>query len=72
MLIEGHVENGRIVLDESTPLPEGARVRVEIVVAPENGQKVQGQLSGQTLAERYAAAFGIAPELPADLAERHP
>jgi hypothetical protein len=31
MLLEGHVENGQIVIDEPATLPEGAKVRVEIV-----------------------------------------
>jgi hypothetical protein len=33
MLLEGHVENGQIVIDEPTMLPEGAKVRVQIVPA---------------------------------------
>jgi hypothetical protein len=31
MELEGHVENGRIVLNSPTELPEGAAVRVEII-----------------------------------------
>jgi hypothetical protein len=31
MTYRGHVENGKILLDESAPLPEGAEVHVEVV-----------------------------------------
>lgn len=34
MLLKGRVENGAIVLDEPRPLPEGARVRVELPEEP--------------------------------------
>jgi hypothetical protein len=34
MLLEGHVEKGQIVLDQPAELPEGARVRIEVVPAP--------------------------------------
>lgn len=33
MSLEGHVENGQIVLDAPTELPDGVRVRVETVQA---------------------------------------
>jgi hypothetical protein len=33
MLLEGHVENGQIVLDSAAPLPDGTRVRVETIAA---------------------------------------
>jgi hypothetical protein len=31
MMLDGHVENGNIVLDESASLPEGAKVRIEVL-----------------------------------------
>jgi hypothetical protein len=31
MVFVGHVENGNIVLDESATLPEGAKVRIEVL-----------------------------------------
>jgi hypothetical protein len=34
MTLDGHIENGNIVLDESATLPEGAKVRIEVL--PEN------------------------------------
>ena len=35
MTIEGHIENGHIILDEQIPLPEGMKVRVELLPAGE-------------------------------------
>jgi hypothetical protein len=34
MSLEGHVKNGRIVLNTPADLPDGTRVRVEIVAQP--------------------------------------
>jgi hypothetical protein len=34
MSLEGHVENGQIVLDTPAELPQGAKVRVEVVTKP--------------------------------------
>ncbi len=34
MFLEGSIFNGAIVLDESTTLPDGTRVRVEAIAAP--------------------------------------
>ena len=31
MVYRGHVKNGVVVLDEAVPLPEGAKVTVELV-----------------------------------------
>jgi len=31
MMLDGHVVNGNIVLDESATLPEGAKVRIEVL-----------------------------------------
>ena len=54
--------NGVVVFDgPQPPLPEGAKVRVELVEAP--GRK--------TLAEALATIIGIAEGLPADMAEEH-
>jgi hypothetical protein len=59
------VRNGAVVFDEGTPpLPEGARLRVEIVAEPVNSR-------GRTLAERLASVIGKAEGLPTDLADQH-
>ena len=31
MIYHGHIANGHVVLDESAVLPEGARVRIDVV-----------------------------------------
>ena len=33
MTIEGHVENGQIILDQAVALPDGMKVRVELLSA---------------------------------------
>ncbi len=59
----GEVRNGVVVFEGGPPpLPEGAKVRVELVQPPARPK---------TLAERYAAIIGIAEGLPPDLAEEH-
>jgi hypothetical protein len=60
MTLEGRVENGAIVLDSPTPLPEGARVRIEVIARAE-----------PTLFERIGHLAGAAKNLPPDAAEQH-
>jgi hypothetical protein len=61
----GEVRSGVVVFDPGTPaLPEGARIRMEVVQKGENSQ-------GRTLAERYASIIGIAEGLPTDMAQEH-
>ena len=61
MTLEGRVENGAIVLEPPTPLPEGARVRVEVLSEP----------ATPTLFERIGHLAGQAKNLPVDAAEQH-
>lgn len=35
-MLDGHIENGNIVLDESATLPEGAKVRIEVLPEGKN------------------------------------
>ena len=59
----GEVRNGVVVFEGTPPpLPEGAKVTVELVQQPTRPK---------TLAERYAAIIGIAEGLPPDLADEH-
>ena len=61
----GQVQNGVVILDEGTPpLPEGTRLRVELVHPAEEPQ-------GRTLAERLASVIGRAEGLPEDFADQH-
>ena len=76
MVLEGHVQNGAIVLDPPAKLPEGARVRVEVMTALQAAaEKVRlaklAPETGPTLAERMAGSIGTAVDLPSDLASRH-
>jgi hypothetical protein len=61
MELEGVVQNGVIVPDDATALPEGTRVL--IIPAPQEKPKPFG--------ERFAQFKGAAKGLPADLAAQH-
>jgi len=63
MTYPGHVENGLVVLDESVTLPEGASVKVELLV-----EKKETEDSGPTLYERLRSVIGTAQGLPPDAA----
>ena len=60
MTLEGRVENGAIVLDPPTALPDGTRVRVEIIPRAES-----------TLFDDLGHLAGKAKHLPPDAAEQH-
>ncbi len=61
----GEFRDGVVVFDDGTPpLPEGARLRVELI-------KETPERRGRTLADRLAPIIGIAEGLPADMAEQH-
>jgi predicted DNA-binding antitoxin AbrB/MazE fold protein len=62
MILHGTIVNGRVVLDEPLPLPEGARVRVSI--EPEE----QTPRSLKELLEKFA---GCMTDLPSDMARNH-
>jgi hypothetical protein len=62
MSFEGHVENGQIVLDPPTTLPEGTKVRVEIV---------SDGADTPTLLDRLRGVVGKAKHLPPDAAAQH-
>lgn len=69
MTLLGHIENGMIVLDEATTLPDGMKVRVAIVPVGSEASTTEGQ--PKTLYERYQSIIGAAEGLPADFAEQH-
>jgi len=69
MTYSGHVENGVIVLDElPTALPEGTKVRVELVASGPPSDSTQQR---PTLAEQFKDLIGKAEGLPVDMAENH-
>lgn len=65
MSLDGHVENGRIVLDQPAELPEGAKVRVEVLPT------TPAATAGTSLLERLGDVVGALDDLPTDLAENH-
>ncbi len=73
MTVEGHIENGQIVLNEHISLPEGARVRVELIAA--EAMKVFTKETAAeelpSLYERMKPFIGAAKGLPADYAINH-
>ena len=69
MTLLGHIQNGMIVLDEATTLPDGMKVRVAIV--PVSSDATATSDSPKTLYERYQSIIGAAEGLPADFAEQH-
>ena len=72
MTVEGHIENGQIVLNQEVPLPEGMKVRVEFVAnepSPESADESSEKLP--TLYERMKPFVGAAKGLPSDFAINH-
>jgi len=67
MELEGTVHNGVILLETGSALPEGTRV----TVIPRPPVPVPPEETIPTILERYGEIVGIAPELPADMAEHH-
>jgi hypothetical protein len=65
MTYKGHVQNGAIVLDEPTRLPEGAPVKIELAIKLPDSSEDKGLSFG----ERYAEVLGKARSLPEDAAE---
>lgn len=73
MTVEGHIENGHIVLDAPVNLPDGTKVRVELVhqpPAPGSGA-VEPEEELPSLYERMKPIIGKAKGLPADYAINH-
>ncbi len=68
MVYDGHVEKGVVVVDDPVTLPDGARVKVE-VLSPGGGDSLGG--SGPTLYDQLAPFIGAAKGLPPDLASNH-
>jgi hypothetical protein len=67
MTLQGHMENGHIILDESVDLPDGTKVRVEVL--PDERKK--DIHSTPTLLERLKPFVGILEDLPEDAALNH-
>ena len=61
MAYRGHIENGKVVLDDPVALPEGASVQVDLVDEEE----------GTSLYDRLKSVIGKATGLPPDAAANH-
>jgi hypothetical protein len=87
MTYHGHVENGKIVIDDVVTLPDGALVEVDLV-DEEDGPSLYERLksvigkatglppdaaqnAGHCLYDQLAPLAGAAKGLPPDLAENH-
>jgi hypothetical protein len=68
MIYYGHIEKGVVVVDELTTLPEGARVKVEVLPTASEDSLVQ---SVPSLYDQLAPLVGAAKGLPPDLAHKH-
>ncbi len=68
MTLFGHVENGNIVLDQSATLPEGAKVRIEVLAQE---KLAASEPSIPTLYERLQNVVGKAKSLPSDASINH-
>ena len=62
VVYQGHIQNGVVVLDEASDLPEGAKVQVALM--PTGAE-------GATLGERLMKFAGRLEGLPPDMARNH-
>ena len=69
MTVHGHIENGQIILDQEIPLPEGMKVRVELLSSDDISQKAQ--MRPGTHFEHYRSIIGALDDLPTDFAAEH-
>jgi len=73
MTFQGHIEGGQIVFDQDVCLPEGMRVRVEIL-ANEAGKEAAEEPPLEelpSLYERMKPFIGAVKGLPPDFAINH-
>ena len=68
MTYTGHVQNGVVVFDGPSTLPEGTVVRIE-TASPSTGIDELERIP--TMYERYKSAIGTVEGLPEDFAENH-
>ena len=69
MELRGHIENGKVILDESASLPEGAEVRIEVVNGAANNDTGDG--IEEPLSQKLLRHAGKAVGLPPDAAQQH-
>ena len=64
MACTGKVENGVVVLDQGAELPDGARVRVELLESPSDSAAGHGHT-------RLLKLAGVITDKPSDWARNH-
>jgi hypothetical protein len=69
MTYQGHFQNGVIVLDDAAILPDGVKVRVEIL--PSDVARIEPPSKPRTHYEHYQSIIGIFDDLPTDFAAQH-
>ena len=69
MTLLGHVCNGKIELDDPVPLPEGAKVRIELDSAP--AEIAAQDDHPETLGQKLMKYAGLIQDAPTDLARQH-
>jgi len=68
MTLAGHIENGRIVVDPAVALPEGAKVRIEVLA---DNADAESEAAIPTLYERLRNVVGKVKDMPADASINH-
>lgn len=74
MEYHGHVEKGRVILNDPTALPDGTEVRVHPVKQPDRRQSPAGRRTGNsarkptTVSRRLLRYAGCIDDLPSDAA----
>ena len=68
MTVEGHIENGHVVLDGPLVLPEGTKVTVAVQPIHDESKSEE---EFPSLFERLKSVAGKAKGLPTDLAINH-
>jgi hypothetical protein len=73
MTFNGHVENGKIVLDQSVPLTEGMKVRVELLSERGSTDQMEQATDDEmsTIYDRHKSWIGIIKDAPSDYARNH-
>ncbi len=66
----GHLENGILVLENGATIPEGARVRVELLPSIEANRESDDE-NGPTMYDHYKSIIGVIKDLPPDFAAQH-
>lgn len=62
MTVSGHIQNGVVVLDEPSTLPEGAAVEVHLI---------DDDTDGPTLLDSLKPFVGVIKDMPPDMARNH-